>query len=126
MLAASVSSTASIARIRYSICASITKIALVWPMPVLGPVTTKKLGKPGDGRAEVGAGNIVPHVRQCDAVPPADVVRDDAVRGVVAGGEDNDVEVEVLAARGDDAGRVEVVDAVVRSWSVVLGAPRAG
>ena len=47
MLAASATSTASIARIRYSICASITKIALVWPMPVLGPVTTKKLGKPG-------------------------------------------------------------------------------
>ena len=47
MLAAPASSAVLIARMRYSICASITKIALVWPMPVLGPVTTKKLGNPG-------------------------------------------------------------------------------
>ena len=87
----------------------------------VGPGDDEEVGEAGHGRAEVGAGELVPDVREAYAVAPAHVVGDQAVGGVVAGGEDDHVEVEVLTRGGDDARLVEAGDAV---GAVVQGGVR--
>ena len=68
------------------------KTTEVWPSPVLGPSSRKKLGKPATRHAEVGADAVsVPDVVEHGAVPTDDLHVGEVAADLEPGAEDDRV-----------------------------------
>ncbi|MCY1413537.1 hypothetical protein D9M71_289700 [compost metagenome] len=81
--------------------------------PGVRPGDDKQVGEVGQGGAEVGPRVLRPDLLETGAVFSRYRVGNHPVGGVVTGGPDDQVQVDVLAIQGDDAGFVDGGDALL-------------